>query len=164
MDNNIYQREKKPYYIYIHTCPNRKVYIGLSKNPMQRWNNGEGYKSNIEFYEDIKKFGWNNIQHEIIATTYYGWVARKIEKTTISKFKASGKIYNKNNEDRVGYISQRKIPLKAVGQFNKKTGELIRKFKSIREARDYTGIPEQGIRASCLNIIKTSGGYIWKYL
>lgn len=112
MDSNIHQREQKPYYIYIHTCPNRKVYIGLSKNPKQRWNNGEGYKSNIDFYQDIKRFGWNNIQHEITATTYYGWVARKIEKMTISRFKNSGKIYNRNNEDKLGYISQRKIPLK----------------------------------------------------
>ena len=42
VNENINYREKKPYYIYIHTCPNRMVYIGQSKNPKQRWNNGKG--------------------------------------------------------------------------------------------------------------------------
>lgn len=31
VNENINYREKKPYYIYIHTCPNRMVYIGQSK-------------------------------------------------------------------------------------------------------------------------------------
>ena len=30
-DENIYFREKKPYYIYIHTCPNHYTYVGMSQ-------------------------------------------------------------------------------------------------------------------------------------
>ena len=54
VNKNINQREDKSYYIYIHTCPNYKCYVGLSRNPKQRWENGEGYKANKEFYKDIQ--------------------------------------------------------------------------------------------------------------
>lgn len=55
------------YYVYKHTSPNGKVYIGITcKNPSWRWNNGNGYKANVFFYEDIKKYGWDNIKHEIL--------------------------------------------------------------------------------------------------
>lgn len=72
INDNINWKENKKYYIYIHTCPNKKRYIGLSKNPKQRWNNGDGYKANLEFYKQIKKYGWENIKHEIVAETHYG--------------------------------------------------------------------------------------------
>ena len=119
INKNIHYKGKEPYYIYIHTTPEHMRYVGLSKNPKQRWNNGEGYKKNEEFYKDIQKFGWNNIKHEIIAESYYGWVARKIEKCIISVFKKRGLAYNKNNEEKSGYVSQRKIPLKRVAQYDK---------------------------------------------
>lgn len=56
------------YSVYIHTVPNGKIYIGQSKNPFSRWNNGEGYLENKAFYADIKLYGWKNIKHEIVAT------------------------------------------------------------------------------------------------
>ena len=60
VNKNINYREEKPYYIYIHTCPNNKCYVGLSRNPKQRWNNGKGYKNNKEFFDAINFYGWNN--------------------------------------------------------------------------------------------------------
>ena len=36
VDENIYCRENKPYYIYIHTCPDYITYVGISQNPKQR--------------------------------------------------------------------------------------------------------------------------------
>lgn len=163
IDKNINYREKKPYYIYIHTCPNCWKYVGLSQEPKQRWNNGEGYKDNKEFYKAINKFGWDNIKHEIVAVTNYKWVAQKIERTLITHFKKKKMSFNENNIE-TKLLDNNKKKTKRVGQYDKTTGELIKKFDSTREARDYTGVPEQGIRANCLNKIKTSGGYIWKYL
>lgn len=55
------------YYVYVHTVPNGKIYIGQTKNPLSRWCNGEGYISNQAFYDDIRDYGWKNIKHEIIA-------------------------------------------------------------------------------------------------
>lgn len=54
------------YYVYIHTLPNGKIYVGMCKNPYIRWNNGNGYRENKEFFNDITKYGWTNIKHEII--------------------------------------------------------------------------------------------------
>lgn len=56
------------YYLYVHTVPNGKIYIGMSEDPINRWANGDGYSDNIPFYYDIQLFGWNNIKHEIIKT------------------------------------------------------------------------------------------------
>lgn len=160
---NINYREDMPYYIYIHTCPNRKCYVGLSKNPKQRWNKGEGYKDNKEFYEAIKFYGWDNIKHEIVAETNYGWIARKIEKELISKFKKNGKAYNIVNEDKPPYISQRKIPLKKVGKYSK-DGQLIKIYNSASEAHRDGNTCDSYIQSCCRGKIKTAGGFIWKYL
>ncbi len=166
VNKNIYFKENKPYYIYIHTCPNSWTYIGMSQQPKQRWNNGEGYKDNKEFYQAIKRFGWENIRHEIVAETNYRWIAQKIERTLITHFKSRKRSFNENNIEKALLKNKntRKIPTKRVGQYDKKTGEKIKEFDSVREARDYTGVPEYGIKATCLGKSHTSGGYIWKYL
>ena len=40
----------KKFYVYIHTCPNGKKYVGLTTtDPKDRWRKGEGYKSNKHF-------------------------------------------------------------------------------------------------------------------
>lgn len=55
------------YTVYKHTTPSGKVYIGITKQkPEQRWNNGNGYKNNEHFHRAILKYGWENIEHEII--------------------------------------------------------------------------------------------------
>ena len=161
---NINLREEKPYYIYIHTCPNSMVYVGKTKNPKTRWKNGEGYKEyNKQFYKAIQTYGWENIKHEIVAKTYYGWMARKMEKVVISRYKKYGKAYNMVNDDKPGYISQRKIPLKRVGKFSK-DGELIKEYDSATEAwRDGNPVPGY-IQKCCRGEREQVKGYIWKYL
>lgn len=54
------------YYLYIHTTPDGKVYVGQSKNPKDRWLNGKGYEDNVPFYKAIKQYGWENIKHEVV--------------------------------------------------------------------------------------------------
>ena len=159
ISENVNRRENKKYYIYIHTCPNNKRYIGLSQNPKQRWNNGEGYKANIEFYNQIKQYGWNNIKHEIVAETYYGWIARKIEKSIITQFKKLGLALNKNNENKTSYVSQRKIPLKKVGKYTK-SGELVKIYSSATEARRDGNTAIQNIQSCCRGKTKTAGGFV----
>ena len=107
VDENINYKEERPYYIYIHTCPNRMVYVGKTKNPIRRWNNGKGYKHNKMFYEAIQLFGWENIKHEIVAKTYYGWVARDVERMLIGRFKRLKKTYNLVNEEKPAYTNKK---------------------------------------------------------
>ena len=55
------------YIVYKHTTPNEKVYIGITKRkPEERWQEGRGYKCNHHFTNAIRKYGWDNIEHEII--------------------------------------------------------------------------------------------------
>ena len=57
----------KKFYVYIHTCPNEKKYVGITiRRPEYRWRKGNGYKSNKHFYRAIQKYGWDNIDHQVI--------------------------------------------------------------------------------------------------
>lgn len=59
--------EEKKFTIYLHRCPNGKCYVGMTSQSMnQRWRNGLGYKNNKDFYPDIEKYGWENIEHIIL--------------------------------------------------------------------------------------------------
>lgn len=54
------------YKVYIHTTPNNKVYVGITKrDPSHRWNFGHGYDSQL-FGRAVRKYGWDNISHEIV--------------------------------------------------------------------------------------------------
>lgn len=56
------------YTVYMHISPSGKRYIGITcRKPEKRWNNGYGYKTQQYFYRAIKKYGWDNFEHIIIA-------------------------------------------------------------------------------------------------
>ena len=58
---------KTTYYVYVHTCPDGKRYVGQTSNsPEIRWKEGFGYRTQTTFFTAIVKFGWLNIKHEII--------------------------------------------------------------------------------------------------
>lgn len=56
------------YKIYKHTLPDGRAYVGMTgaKKVYDRWKYGAGYSNQKRFYNEILKFGWNNIQHEIL--------------------------------------------------------------------------------------------------
>lgn len=59
------------YCVYIHTNKiNGKKYVGQTcQKPEYRWKkDGRGYKRNPRFYSAIKHYGWDNFEHEIIAS------------------------------------------------------------------------------------------------
>lgn len=51
-----------------------------------------------------------------------------------------------------------------VQMFDKKTGELLAIFPSTHEAGRVTGIANTQISACCLGKLKSTGGYVWKYM
>lgn len=88
-------RDKK-WLVYKHTFPNGKSYIGITcKDPKDRWRNGEGYKGQ-RVYRAIKKYGWNNIKHEILEENLTIEQANEREKYYIQKFNTF--IYSKNTK------------------------------------------------------------------
>ena len=55
--------------VYRHITPSGKSYIGItSKKPEERWQNGRGYKEGSAFRSAIDKYGWNDIQHNIVSS------------------------------------------------------------------------------------------------
>lgn len=53
--------------IYCHVFPNGKRYIGITRTTTKRrWGNGENYKTCPLVYHAIKKYGWENVSHEIL--------------------------------------------------------------------------------------------------
>ena len=66
-DEHLYNEFDRNYYLYMHIVPNGKRYVGITKNaPETRWDKGNGYVDNEEFYKDIKQYGWNNIVHVVL--------------------------------------------------------------------------------------------------
>lgn len=56
----------KKFYVYIHLFPNGKRYVGkTTQTPEMRWKGGSGYRNQL-VYNEIKKYGWENIIHQVI--------------------------------------------------------------------------------------------------
>lgn len=80
-------RTNKGWIIYVHQSPSSKVYIGKTKQkPIDRWGyNGINYfyNRNTKFASAIKKYGWSNFKHYIIARGLSLDRANYIEKALI---------------------------------------------------------------------------------
>lgn len=83
------------YNVYVHTFPNMKRYVGLTKQkPEIRWGfNGWGYH-NQPVYKAIEEFGWINIKHEVVATDLEIFEAQELEKLLIEKYDSINNGYN----------------------------------------------------------------------
>lgn len=85
-------KERAMYTVYKHTTPSGKVYIGITGRAVEkRWENGSGYKSNKYFYSAIKKYGWDNIKHEIVCTGLSKWQACRAEQSLIKYFDSTNR-------------------------------------------------------------------------
>ena len=90
---------KNNYCVYIHTTPDGRKYVGITCNePETRWDNGHGYKANTNFFNAIVKYGWINIQHEIIATNLTKDEASQKEGELIRSLKTDNIDYGFNNQ------------------------------------------------------------------
>jgi predicted GIY-YIG superfamily endonuclease len=85
------------YLVYMHRCPNGKVYIGITScSPNVRWKDGYGYKEHKKFYHDIIKYGWDNIQHLILFDGLSMNEALEKEKELIAKYNACDENFGYN--------------------------------------------------------------------
>ncbi len=86
------------YWVYIHTCPNGKKYVGCTKQarPELRWLKGNGYRYNKHFYSAILKHGWNNFEHEVFEVESEEEMYRK-EVELISFYHSNDPRYGYNN-------------------------------------------------------------------
>lgn len=113
----------KEFYLYSHTTPSNKVYIGITSNiPEKRWKNGNGYKGyNSILYKAILKYGWDNIEHRIIARLSEE-SAKELEKAFISFYKRYDRSLNitDGGEGLLGFKhseeTKQKMSDKAIGK------------------------------------------------
>lgn len=85
------------YCVYKHTTPSGKIYIGItSVAPKRRWKNGRGYDLCTAFHRAIEKYGWENIEHEVLLTGLSKEDACKKEQELIRELKSSDPEYGYN--------------------------------------------------------------------
>ena len=83
--------------VYAHITPDGKMYIGMTGiKPWRRWGYGHHYKKMPVFYNAIQKYGWENIQHEIIASGLTKDEASHMEKLLIEKLDLTNPDYGYN--------------------------------------------------------------------
>ena len=77
--------ENGHYSVYAHINKlNGKIYVGVtSTDPKTRWKNGKAYRENGHMYNAFKKYGWDNFEHEIIASMLTKEEALHMEKLLI---------------------------------------------------------------------------------
>lgn len=156
------------YYIYKHTTPSGKCYIGYSRQyyPNSRWRkNGTGYKYNLAFWNAICKYGWDNIKHEILERGLSFEEANNREIYYISLYKSNDKRFGYNltaggsNPNCTPEARAKISQTKTGSRYFKKgriiyqydlSGNLIGTYRSYHEASDMTGLGLYHI-ASCCN-------------
>ena len=92
--------ENKKYCVYKHIFPNNKVYIGVTcQKPEYRWDNGNGYtNTQRKIYNAIKKYGWENVKHEILFENLTKEEAEQKEIELIDKYNSTNDNYGYNIE------------------------------------------------------------------
>lgn len=77
----------RTWYIYCHTAPNGKRYIGQTRTvPEVRWRNGHGYATQPYFKRAIDKYGWDNIKHVVLCSVSNQEYADFLEQWFIEKW------------------------------------------------------------------------------
>lgn len=85
------------YSVYKHTFPNGKIYIGITGKPLsQRWKRGKNYRNNIYMTRAIEKYGWDNINHEVIGSELTKPEAEAKERELIALYKSNIPEYGYN--------------------------------------------------------------------
>ena len=175
------------YYVYKHTnLINGKVYIGKCyRKPSYRWGiDGSGYlrcsrghskADQRHFAFAIKKYGWDNFQHEILYEGLTAEEASRFEAMMIAKYESNKptKGYNmtKGGEGCAGRIVSKKTrellkesltKYKKIFQYDKK-GNLLKEWDNCEEILEYFGTKsDSNLYSNLLGKQKSFCGYIFR--
>ena len=121
-----------------------------------RWCYGSGYSSNERFYNDIQKFGWNNIEHSVI---------EECDETNCSERERYWILYYKSYLPEYGYNKHTNIGVRPSGTKRRfvrciETGEI---YKTLQEAGNAVGVTREAIRHAIAEN-KRCKGYKWEYI
>lgn len=122
------------YTVYQHKNKiNGKIYIGITmRSTKERWGaNGCNYKTSPHFYAAIKKYGWNNFEHNILFTHLSKDEACIKEKELIKKYNSMDRNfgYNSTSGGETFILSDEARRKKALSMIGNKMGpeNLVRK-------------------------------------
>lgn len=92
------KEQENTYVVYVHQNNiNGKRYVGITQQlPEKRWRKGREYRGCVLFYKAIKRYGWNNFTHYIIAYGLSKDEATKMEQDLIAKFKSNNHEFGYN--------------------------------------------------------------------
>jgi hypothetical protein len=155
--------ENKSFKVYMHTSPNGKRYIGITcqEDSKRRWgSNGCGYKDNEYFWKAIKKYGWDNFQHEILFEGLTEVESKQKEIELIAFYDTTNKSNGYNITPGGDYNIN--VTPKPVKQYTS-NGVFIKEYECIKYASNETGISKSGISLCCNNKLKTAGNFIWTF-
>ena len=172
------------YIVYKHTTPSGKVYIGITKQlPRKRWKNGLGYIGCTAFNRAITKYGWDSIEHEILAESLSEEEACELEQRYIAQYDSTnpehgynltygGEHYTKTEEQRrlesavhkQSYIDHPELRArisevqkgrKATEQTRRKMSESRKRYIALHpEAREKCRKTFKGMKRSAANVEK----------
>lgn len=126
------------YTVYKHTCPNGKVYIGITQQNIElRWrNSGQGYIGQ-RFYRAILKYGWDNIKHEILFTDLTKEEACQKEIELIIEYRSNNPKYGYNGSlGGEGFLGVE--PWNKGGHIYEETKEKLRRANYGKKASEET--------------------------
>lgn len=159
-------KEGNSYCVYVHTnLVNGKRYVGLTgRSVKERWlSNGDGYKGQT-FYKAIKKYGWENFSHEILASGLSKDEACELERYYIEKYQTT------KRECGYNISTGGECPVEGAIFGNRRhvfqydtDGNFLKEYDSIRLAEIATGINYESIRDCCGGNNFTGKGFRWSY-
>jgi group I intron endonuclease len=164
----------KLYTIYRHINKvNGKSYIGQTSQKLtNRWKSGNGYTLEHQpaFYNAIKKYGWDNFEHEILEKDLTSldeannreryWIA--YYHTCIYDPECSGYNITKGGDGTPGHKMSEQT--KAKIKKSVYCVELDEVFESLSAAAEKTGCLISKISRCCKGYANSTGGYHWRYL
>ena len=89
-------KEYGDYVVYMHTFPNGKRYIGISRNVARRFRNGRGYEHQPVMWGAIQKYGWHTVKTIILLESLTETEAKAEEIKLIAKYNTADRTYGYN--------------------------------------------------------------------
>lgn len=136
------------YSVYIHTCPNGKRYVGMTKlKPSYRWNHGKGYAHCTDFHNAIMEFGWRNISHEIVESGLTKEEAERLERKMIEFYRSNDSKYGYNSHSgglsggKANSITKSRMSSAQSGNKNPMFGRHLSSESKEKIAKAKRGIP-----------------------
>lgn len=169
------------YHVYMHTSPSGKRYIGITseKNPRERWGRDGCKYDSLRFGGAVKKYGWDNIKHEILFSGLSKDEAVAKEVELIGQYKTMNRKYGYNASPGGNYASpakKRKMAEirrnmrgekhpcnKPILKIDRNSGEVLCSYPSAEIAAQDIGSYGSSVSRCARTGDGCVGGFLWCY-